>query len=252
MEPVSSWEELELLLDAKQRFNEVRLKNFEWMEPSESLDFDHCEFQEMVFRDTHWTDIHFSHCEFDRCHFDSAQLTDCVFDHCKFYNREEEAGCSFKFAAFPGTIFKQSDLTMCNFSRTNLYRIEMEQCQATGMDCSYSTSSQSIGGNVVMNSARLCDCNFSYADFTGSSFCEAELHENRFSHALFNRANFEGAEFNDCDLHGIEATDVTIRGADLRGAQISGLDIRQIDMNGVKINDYQQPILLSAIGIEVD
>ncbi|MCZ6502625.1 MAG: pentapeptide repeat-containing protein [Gammaproteobacteria bacterium] len=252
MDPVTSIIQLEKLLQAQSQFTEVTFEEFEWPEESEEFRFSHCHFLGIGFRDNQFLECHFEDCEFDSCAFDSARLSDCTFHKCKFYNSEKEAGCSFKFASFPGTTFCQSDLSLCNFSRANLYRMEMEQCQGTGMDCSYATTAQNIGPSVTLNSARLADCNFSYADFTGAWLCDAELPENRFSHALFNNANLENTVLVDCDLHGIEAKDVVIRGADLRGAQISGLDIREIDMTGVKINDYQQRVLLEEIGLVVE
>lgn len=252
MKEINSVEQLESFLAGQEQFGSFAFSEFEWPEESTDYIFKQCTFHQMIFRGTEWQSCEFTDCEFEQCTFDSSKLTDCLFQKCKFYNPELEAACSFKFASFPGTTFRQSDLSLCNFSRSNLYRIVIDQCQATGMDCSYATVSQSIGGSLSLNRARLFDCNFSYADFTGTWLCEAELQENRFSHALFNRANLEGAVLNDCDFHGIEAKGLTIAGADLRGAQISGLDIREIDMTGVRINDYQQRFLLEAIGIEVD
>ena len=252
MASVTSGVQLEKLLQHQARFTGVRFEDFEWPEESEALNFFNCHFLNIRFQDDQFLECRFEGCEFYFCTFDSAKLTDCAFHKCKFYHSEKETGCSFKFASFPGTSFTQSDLSLCNFSRANLYRIDMEQCQGRGMDCSYVTTAQSIGSSVTLNSARFVDCNFSYADFTGAWLCESELSENRFSHALFNSANLENAVLVDCDLHGIEAKDVVICGADLRGAQISGLDIRRIDMTGVKINDYQQRVLLEQIGMLID
>lgn len=252
MNSISSSTQLEKLLVKQQKFDHLTFEGFEWPDQSEELKFNQCKFAGLVFRDKEILDCEFTDCEFDSCGFDSAKIRDCTFRKCKFYNNEREVGCSFKFASFPGTNFTQCDLSLCNFSRANLYRIEMDQCQATGMDCSYATIAQNIGASVTLNAARLSDCNFSYADFTGAWLCEAELPENRFNHSVFNRANLENAELTDCDLHGIEARDVTLCGADLRGTLISGLDVREVDMNGVKISDYQQRVLLEAIGIIID
>lgn len=252
MHTISSSIELDKRLENQHKFEDLTFAGFDWADQSEELTFNRCKFDSIVFRDKAMLECEFTDCDFDSCGFSSAKLTDCLFHKCKFYNAETEAGCTFSFAAFPGTIFTQSDLSLCNFSRANLYRIEMDQCQATGLDCSYATVAQSISGSVTLNAAKLRDCNFSYADFTGAWLCEAELPENRFSHAVFNGANLENAELTDCDLHGIEARNVTLRGADLRGAQISGLDVREIDMTGTRISDYQQRVLLEAIGIVID
>lgn len=249
---VNSAAQLEKLLANQRDFDSVIFENFEWQDDSEALKFVQCEFEDIVFRGSKILECEFTECEFDSCGFDSAKIGDCIFHKCKFYNNEKEAGCSFKFARFPGTTFTHSDLSLCNFSRADLYRIEMDQCQATGMDCSYATNAQSIGTAVTLNAARLSDCNFSYADFTGAFLCDAELPNNRFSHAVFNNANLENAVLTDCDLHGIQARDVTLKGADIRGAMISGLDVRVIDMTGVRVSDYQQRVLLEAIGIIID
>ena len=252
MKPITACRQFQKPLEQQSSFTSMVFKEFDWTDESEELTFLNCQFRNITFRDSHFIDCHLIKCEFDTCAFDRANLLDCEFDKCKFYNGEQEVGCSFKFAAFPGTVFRHSDISLCNFSHANLYRVEMENCQGPGVDCSYTTSAQTVGPSVMLNNARLRDCNFSYADFTGAYLGEAELSGSRLSHAVLSNVNLESAVLRDCDLQGLDAEGVTIAGADLRGALISGLDVRQIDMTGVRINDYQQQTLLEEIGIVVD
>ncbi|MBQ74982.1 MAG: hypothetical protein CMQ20_08155 [Gammaproteobacteria bacterium] len=128
MKAITSSCQFESLLEHQGTFDNFRFENFDWRDESEELNFLHCHFRNMTFRDSQFLDCHFDECEFDTCAFDSAKLSDCEFDKCKFYNSEKEVGCSFKFASFPGTTFHHSDLSLSNFSRANLYRIEMENC----------------------------------------------------------------------------------------------------------------------------
>ncbi len=252
MEPVTDTAGLDDLLARATKIVDTTFSGLDWPERMENGSFTDCRFLSCRFRDVHLTECAFRDCIFDQCSFDSARLTDCLFLKCRFFSSEEESGCSFRFASFPGTCFENCDLSLCNFSRSSLYRIELLGCQASGMDLSHSTTAQSLGASLTVSSARMMNCNFSYADFTGAWLCESEMPDNRFSHAIFHEANLENARLNDCDFHGIEAKAITLAGADLRGASIGGLDIREIDTTGIRIEEWQQRALLERLGILID
>ncbi|MBT3708167.1 MAG: pentapeptide repeat-containing protein, partial [Gammaproteobacteria bacterium] len=160
--------------------------------------------------------------------------------------------CSFKFADLTATRFTRCDISMCSFSRSKIYRTELIQCQAQGIDCSHAQAANTVGNTVVLQGAKMHDCNFAYADFSGAELAESELTNNRMSHCLLHRADLSGTQLVDCELHGIDATGITLRGADLRGSDLTGLDVREVDMTEVKINSYQQTMLLETLGMIID
>ncbi len=231
---------------------ECRFQSLSWsdLEGIQDLNFDHCIFEKNEFGDLE--SLQFTDCIFLECSFNSSSIKETLFENTRFYDADTEKGCTFQFAQFDGSTFKGCDLTLANFSRACLYRVTMNQCQATGIDFSHATSSHQVGNTVVLSDAWINDCNCAYANMKGANFCKCDLSDNRFSHSLLDNAVLDNTLLNGCDFHGVESEGLSIKGADLRDAQIGGLDVRRMDMTGVRINDYQQRILLEAIGMIVD
>ncbi len=219
---------------------------------ADDVTFEGCEFVGGQFSGTPMTRLVFVDCDFTDCRFDSAALEECRFSHCRFYDRDNETGCSFRFVSAPGSCFEQSDLSMCSFERAALHRVQIRDCQAQGASFVQCDVSHLIGGSVRLHEFSMTDSNLAYADFTGAYLAEAELSGNRFSHVIMDRACLRSATLTDCDLHGIEASGLELVDADLRGSQVTGLDIRKIDVSGVRIDQVQQGMLLTAIGMIVD
>jgi fluoroquinolone resistance protein len=256
MKRISQASDLEALLKQTRSLSGIEFAEVNWSgfdaEDLCELQFDHCTFESNSYRDVKFETAQFTDCAFIACGFDSASIKETKFDGCVFYDKETERNCSFKFTQFDDVSFKHCDLTMANFSRANLYRATLSQCPATGIDFSYASACHQVGNTVMLADAWINDCNMSYADFRGANFNDCDLSSNRFSHSVLDHASFENTLLNDSDFHAVTAEGLSIKGADLRDAQISGLDIRAIDMTGVRINDYQQRILLEAIGLIID
>lgn len=244
------------------------------------VEIDVCLFRSSSFRNVSFrgfclTGLAFYQCDFQDCRFDSADLREVVFEHCNFYvsdqdivkrlgpqaisnkNKEEDVSeekhpTSFKFANLTCTHLSSSDLSLCNFTRSKLYRTEIKNCQVQGADFSETGNNHSPGGSVTLHHAVLVDNNFAYTDFTGATFKEADLSGNRFSHCIFHHAILDHSQMNECDMHAIEAESLSLVGADLRGCNISGIDPRTVDFTNAMINASQQSTLLEALGLIID
>ena len=216
---------------------------------------------EAVFTDCHFSDIEFAcddirdckfiECSFERCTFSSLKIAECTFEQCRFYDSEQEKGCIFKFANLDGSRLSHSDLTMANFSRANLYRLEIDNCQVQGADFSHTTAVSSVSSKIVLRDLSISESNFAYSDFTGADLESGSICQCRLIHSDFSGANLTDSTLTDNELHGVTASGLTLVGADLRGSRLDGLDIREIDMSGVTIDSSQQQVLLETIGIIV-
>ena len=231
--------------------HEFELTGAKLVDPIHDVVFTDCHFMDVQFTCDELSLCKFIDCTFQKVTFNSVELNDCVFEQCRFYDADTESGCEFKFASLPGTCFRHCDLSMCRFSRANLYRVEMLECQAQGTDMSQISAESDIGGKVTLYDLTINQSNFAYSDFSGADIQSAVINECRLIHSDFSGANLTETDLKPNELHGITATRLTLRGADLRGSGLDGLDVRDIDMTGVIIDSAQQRVLLEAIGLIV-
>lgn len=231
--------------------HEFSLDTVRLLEPLYDAVFTDCTFTDVEFICEEITQCKFLDCTFLRCKFNSLKIADCSFEQCRFYDQDSEQGCEFRFSSFAGTTFRQCDLSMNNFSRSNLYRTEIRNCQAQGSDMSHITAESDIGGKVSLYDLTITESNFAYSDFNGAELESAIITQNRLIHSDFSSANLSEAELTENEMHGLTASGLTLRGADLRGSGLDGLDVRDIDLTGVMIDTAQQRVLLETIGIIV-
>ena len=215
------------------------------------LVFKQCQFEQVSFTGRALQESEFEQCVFRHCNFASVHFRHVKFRNCAFYDKSTEQGCNFTFAVLQDCDFDHCDLTLSDFSRSEIYLSRLHECQLAGANFQGAGATKIIGNSVELSEATITDCNLAYANLAGSNMMEVDFSGCRMSHATLNGANLTSATLVDCDLHNIEADRVTLNHADLRGAMLSGLDVRQIDMNGVKINLEQAAALLEEIGVEV-
>lgn len=83
--------------------------------------------------------------------------------------------CAFCLADLVAAQFKDCNLTMCDFSRSHLYRTEIIRCQAQGAVFSYVDCSHKVSSSVILSSGIFRETNFSYCDFTGANLKDCDL-----------------------------------------------------------------------------
>ncbi len=64
----------------------------------------------------------FNKCNFYRCNFNRTDLTDVKFHNCRFIEAGDIDGCSFEYAQLKDASFKESDLSMAQFTGRSLFR----------------------------------------------------------------------------------------------------------------------------------
>lgn len=231
--------------------HELEVRDLTITEPLLGMTFTDCRFDQVKFACDELQDCTFIDCTFTAPILSSLKITDCSFRHCRFYDGDQELGAMFRFTSLAGTSFRDCDLSIADFSRANLYRLQLENCQAQGADFSQTSAESEIGGKVSLFDLTITDSNLAYCNFSGAELCNSTITQSRLIHTDFTGANLDNASLTNNEFHGLTASGLSLAGADLRGSSLDGLDVREIDMSGVTIDSVQQTTLLQAIGITV-
>ena len=195
----------------------------------------------------------FAGCQFSGARFSHAELNEAVFEECQFVNRGDKAvGCSFAFSNLRDARFVKCDLSLCQFDRSGLFSIEMDQCVLRGARFDKADFSHAYSRKLVTTRASFRHCNFELADLSEVRLPGCVITSCRFREADLGAADLTEAVLRDCDLFQAILTGTKLEGADLRGAEISGLNLMELaSFARIKIDQSQQHALLSAIGIDV-
>jgi fluoroquinolone resistance protein len=246
--------ELAGILATTGSLDNLSIDNCRWPDtPSgpDQLTLHGCELSNVTLNGTDLEGLNARNCAFMGCSFSSAILRESHFTDCRFYNREEEEGCAFDLADLVAAEFRDCNLSMCDFSRSRMYRTEIIRCQAQGAVFSLVDCTHKVSPSLILGSGTFRDTNFTYCDFTRANLMDCDLSSSRFNHATLDDASLEGSNLMDADLTAIHAHHLTLRGADLRNAMIAGLDLRKIDLTGVRIMEWQQRFLLETVGMTI-
>jgi fluoroquinolone resistance protein len=249
MHQILSQSQLDAALAASAIRSAVLPAGLDWPDASYALRAIDCRFVGIDFRGRSLNGARFDACAFVDCNFSSASLAECLFERCRLYDAEKDSGCDFSFATLTNAHFTGCDLTTALCRRTHAFGIELERCQAAGID--FSGSDFRLGTTAAV-AATFVDCNLAYADFTQTSLPGASFAGSRLSHSIWHDADLAAADLSRCQLDNIEARRLTLRGADLRGAAFNQLDPRQIDLTGVRMLADQGLVVLKSLGIEID
>ncbi|MFT7687260.1 MAG: fluoroquinolone resistance protein, partial [Candidatus Azotimanducaceae bacterium] len=162
---------------------DVSFENFEWTQIIEDLTFEQCHFIGVSFKCDEILSTRFLSCVFTNCKFNGQKVHESIFKQCQFYDAITEVSSSFAYCDLSASEFHHCDLSMCNLSRSSIYRTEFHHCQTQGIDLSHCSSESNIGGRVSLYSAKFVDCNLSYADLSGANLSSTEFIDSRLSHA---------------------------------------------------------------------
>src|SRR5215475_15221084 len=88
-------------------------------------------FERVQFSNAVFEDARFANCRFVSCRFSRAELSGTHFESCSFAG-EDGNRCSFAFSDLQRAMFRACDLSLASFDRTELYAIEMHDCNLTG------------------------------------------------------------------------------------------------------------------------
>jgi fluoroquinolone resistance protein len=239
---------------AKGPIEDAQLAEVAWTDlDCEGAKFNRCSFAGAQFTNTVFSGARFVGCRFLGARFSHAELGEAAFEECQFATRDTAAtGCSFAFSNLRDARFTTCDLSLCQFDRSDLFAIEMDQCVLRGARFNKVDFSHAYSRKLVTTRAIFRTCNFELADLSEARLPGCELASCRFREADLSGADLTDAMLRDADLFQAILTGTKLAGADLRGAEISGLNLMELaSFARMKIDQGQQHLLLDAIGIDV-
>jgi fluoroquinolone resistance protein len=213
--------------------------------------FNDCVFERVQFSNPVLADARFANCRFVSCRFSHAELQEARFETCNFVS-DDSKGCSFAFSNLQRAVFASCNLSLAAFDRTQLFGLEMRECNLTGAKFTKVDFSRALGRKQIETHARFQACkmdfvNLSEAKLPGCSFAGSWLRE-----ADLSGADLTDAELVDCDLFQCILDGAKLAGADLTGAEVSGVNLTTLaGFAGLKISDDQMYRLLEAMGVRV-
>jgi fluoroquinolone resistance protein len=213
--------------------------------------FADCVFERVQFSNPVLADARFTNCRFVSCRFSHAELAGAHFEGCRFTG-EDTKGCSFAFSDLQRAVFGACDLSLAVFDRTELFAVEMRECNLTGAKFTKVDFSRALSRKQIETQASFQACKMDFADLCESKLPGCSLAGSRLRETDLSGADLTDADLTDCDLFQAILDGAKLSGADLTGAEVSGLCLTTLaDFAGLRISDDQMFRLLDAIGVSV-
>ena len=213
--------------------------------------FADCAFEQVQFSNPILADARFTNCRFVSCRFSHAELPGAHFEGCGFAG-EDSKRCSFAFSDLQRAVFAACDLSLAIFDRTELFAIEMRECNLTGAKFTKVDFSRALSRKKIETRASFHACKMDLVDLSEAKLPGCSLAGSRLREADLSGADLTDAELTDCDLFQAILDGAKLSGADLTGAEVSGLNLTTLaDFAGLRISDDQMFRLLDAMGVSV-
>lgn len=210
-----------------------------------------CAFERVQFSNATLDEAQFSNCRFIACRFSHAELASARFADCRFI-ADGAKGCSFAFSNLQRAEFSGCDLSQTVFDRTDMFAVELRDCNLTGARFATADFSRALSRKKLETRAIFQDCKLDVADFSGAKLPGCSLAGCRLREADLSSADLTDADLSGSDLFQVILDGARLTGADLRGAEVSGVNLtRAADFIGVKVSDDQMFRLLEAMGVDV-
>jgi fluoroquinolone resistance protein len=230
----------------------LRIADDRWPELGcEGASFTDCVFERIQFSESLLADSSFKNCRFVSCRLSHPELQGARFEGCDFAG-EDNKGCSFAFGNLQRAEFSACNLSLTVFERTELFGIEMRDCNLTGAKFTKVDFSRALSRKQIETRARFLDCKMDLAELVEARLPTCSLAGSRLREADLSGADLTDAELKDCDLFQTILDGAKLAGADLTGAEVSGLNLTTLaGFAGVKVSDDQMYRLLDAMGVSV-
>ena len=151
------------MLSDRKPVKSLRLADDRWPElDCEGASFADCVFERVQFSDPMLVDASFANCRFVSCRFSHAELQGARFEGCDFTG-EDRKGCSFAFGSLQRAAFATCNLSLSVFDRTELFGIEMRDCNLTGARFTKVDFSRALSRKQIETRARFQDCKMDLA-----------------------------------------------------------------------------------------
>lgn len=230
----------------------LRMADDRWPElDCEGASFVGCEFERVQFSNSILADARFTDCRFLSCRFAHAELAGAAFENCVFTG-EAGKGCSFAFSDLKRAAFKACDLSLSIFERTELFAVEMRDCNLTGVKFTKVDFSRALSRKRIETRAGFLACRMDLVELSEAKLPGCSLAGSRMREADLSSADLTDADLSNCDLFQAILDGAKLSGADLGGAEVSGLNLTTLaDFAGLRIGDEQMFRLLDAMGVSV-
>jgi fluoroquinolone resistance protein len=230
----------------------LRIADDRWPElDGQGASFAGCAFERIQFSNPVLNEARFVNCRFVSCRFSHAELADVRFEGCSFVG-EDGKGCSFAFGDLQRAAFIACDLPLAVFDRTELFAIEMRDCNLTGAKFTKVDFGRALSRKKIETRASFQACKMDLADLSEAKLPGCSLAGSRLREADLAGADLTDADLSNCDLFQAILDGAKLSGADLTGAEVSGLNLTTLaDFAGVRIGDDQMFRLLDAMGVSV-
>lgn len=213
--------------------------------------FTDCVFERVQFTNPALADTRFVNCRFVSCRFSHAELQEARLETCSFAG-EDGKGCSFAFSNLQRAAFAACNLSLAVFDRTELFGLEMRECNLTGAKFTKVDFSRALGRKQIETHARFQACKMDFVNLSESKLPGCSLAGSRLREADLSGADLTDAELVDCDLFQCILDGAKLAGADLTGAEVSGVNLTTLaGFAGLKIDADQMYRLLDAMGVRV-
>jgi fluoroquinolone resistance protein len=239
-------------IGAGEPVQELRIVDDRWPElDCQRASFVDCTFERIQFSEPVFADARFANCRFVSCRFSHAELAGAHFEGCGFAG-EASKGCSFALSNPQRVAFIACDLSLSIFDRTELFAVEMRDCNLTGAKFSKVDFSRALSRKQIETRASFHACKMDLADLSEARLPGCSLAGSRLRETDLSGADLTDADLGDCDLFQAILDGAKLSGADLRGAEVSGLNLAALaDFAGLRIGDDQMFALLDAMGVSV-
>ena len=125
--------------------------------------FTDCVFEAVQFSYPSLVDARFSNCRFVSCRLSHAALKDAVFETCQFTD-DGGKGCTFALSDLQRVRFSGCDLALATFERTEMFALEMQECNLTGTRFNKVDFSRALGRKQIETRASFHHCKMDLAD----------------------------------------------------------------------------------------
>ncbi|MDC9594765.1 pentapeptide repeat-containing protein [Xenorhabdus sp. IM139775] len=187
--------------------------------------------------------------DFSHYDFSSTNLSEATFIACQFYDEDRSKGCSFRNGMLRETQFLSCNLSLTDFSYSDVFGAEFLHCKLSGASFENARFENYITRKKWFCSGKIEGCNLSNAILAGIIMENCILKGNRWHETDIQKAVFRGADLSGGEFSGIQWTDADFTYSDLRGATLQGLDLRKVNLTGVKMEAWQISSLIANLGI---
>lgn len=150
-------------------------------------------------------------------------IEQCQFEKTTFTNNH------FFRAEVTDVIFKDCDLSNCQFEKSSWYRVQLINCKLVG-----TTSDQSFFKEVSFDGCNLNLANLNEMKLTAVTYTDTKLTE-----INCMETSLKQTRLTNCDLNNADFTNTSLTKLDLRRCQFKAMRVQPFDIRGCHVNTEQ-------------